>query len=99
MGDTNNEDTNSNVNSNVDTGNNDNSGSENNSENNQEVDVGAFAELISEKDKRIEQLEQDMKMLKKSNADLLLKISTNNRTEMSFDEKLLNLVGDKPRKE
>lgn len=64
-----------------------------------QVDTEAFAELISERDTRIDELEREVKSLKKSNADLLVKISSGNRTEKSFEEKLLNLVGDSPRKE
>lgn len=79
-----------------DTGNNngDDSGSNNG------VDSEAFAELISERDKKIEALETEMKALRKSNADLLVKISTGGTTaKKTFDENLLDMVGYKPRKE
>lgn len=45
-----------------------------NTENNG-LDTEAFAELISDKDKRIEELEKEMKSLKKSNAEMLVKMS------------------------
>ena len=64
------------------------------------VDTEAFAELISERDKKIETLEAEMKALRKSNADLLVKISTGGTTaKKTFDENLLDMVGYKPRKE
>lgn len=64
-------------------------------------DIAAFAELISEKDKQIEQLQKDVAELKKSNANLLVKVSAGaSATEKkSFDDNLLSLVGAKPRKE
>ena len=63
------------------------------------VDTEAFAELISERDKKITELENEMKALKKSNADLLLKISSKPEQKKSFEENLLEMVGAKPRKE
>lgn len=44
-------------------------------ENIDRIDTEAFAELISDKDKRIEELEKEMKALKKSNAEMLVKIT------------------------
>lgn len=49
-----------------------------------EVDVSAFADLLSEKDKQIQKLEQDVSELKKSNAQLLVKVSAGARAE-EFD--------------
>lgn len=89
MGDTNNEDTNSNVDNNAGTDNNDNGGATTNTETNQ-TDTEAFAELISEKDKKIEQLENDVKMLKKSNADLTVKISAQNKPDKSIGETIVD---------
>lgn len=66
---------------------------------NPEIDTSAFADLISEKDKEIQQLQQDVTELKKSNAQLLLRISANNKTDKTFDDNLLELTGCKPRKE
>lgn len=66
---------------------------------NPEIDASAFADLISEKDKEIQQLQQDVTELKKSNAQLLLRISANNKTDKTFDDNLLELTGCKPRKE
>ncbi len=64
-----------------------------------EVDASAFAELISEKDKKIEELELENKKLKKANAELTVKVTAGTKTEKSFEENLLGLVGMKPRKE
>lgn len=64
-----------------------------------EVDTSAFAELISEKDKKIEELELENKKLKKANAELTVKVTAGTKTEKSFEENLLGLVGMKPRKE
>lgn len=64
-----------------------------------EVDASAFAELISEKDKKIEEQEAEIKRLKKANAELTVKITTGAKTEKTFDDNLLGLVGAKPRKE
>lgn len=94
MGDTNNEDTNSNVDNNAGTDNNDNSGATTNTNTNQtgdnQIDTEAFAELISEKDKQIEQLQNDVKMLKKSNADLTVKISAQNKPDKSIGETIVD---------
>ena len=66
-----------------------------------EVDLKAFADIISEKDKRIEQLEKDVADLKKSNATLLVRVNSGNggTEKKSFEENLLSMVGAKPRKE
>lgn len=94
MGDTNNEDTNSNVDNNAGTDNNDNGGATTNTSTNQtgdnQIDTEAFAELISEKDKQIEQLQNDVKMLKKSNADLTVKISAQNKPDKSIGETIVD---------
>lgn len=87
MGDTDN----TNVNTDVNTNNVDSSSTSNSEQTGQEeVDKEAFAELISEKDKRIEQLENDVKMLKKSNADLTVKISANNKPEVSIEQTIID---------
>lgn len=94
MGDTNNEDTNSNVDNNAGTDNNDSGGATSNTNTNQtgdnQIDTEAFAELISEKDKQIEQLQNDVKMLKKSNADLTVKISAQNKPDKSIGETIVD---------
>lgn len=66
-----------------------------------EFDPAAFADIISEKDKQIAELQKDMAKLKKSNAELLVKVSAGagNNTEKTYEENLLELVGAKPRKE
>lgn len=65
------------------------------------LDVKAFADLISEKDKQIEQLQKDVAELKKSNAKLTIMVNSdhNSSVKKSFEENLLNMVGAKPRKE
>lgn len=65
------------------------------------LDVEAFADLISEKDKQIEQLQKDVAELKKSNAKLTIMVNSdhNSSGKKSFEENLLNMVGAKPRKE
>lgn len=71
-------------------------------EESQEIDAAAFAELISDKDKKIEELEKDIAELKRSNATLLVKINANASAETvkkTFEENLLTMVGAKPRKE
>lgn len=64
-----------------------------------EIDASAFAELISEKDKKIEEQEAEIKKLKKANAELTIKVSTGAKTEKTFEENLLDLVGISARKE
>lgn len=72
-----------------------------NSNNQDQIDPQAFADIISEKDKQIEQLQKDVAELKKSNANLIVKVNSQSKPEqkLSFEENLLNLVGAKPRKE
>ncbi len=74
---------------------------DNNDATNNEPSLGAFADIISEKDKRIEQLEKDVAELKKSNANLLVRVNSGNggNEKKSFEENLLGMVGYKPRKE
>ena len=66
-----------------------------------EPDVVALAEIISEKDKVIEQLQKDVADLKKSNAQLTVMINSDRSSsgKKSFEENLLTMVGAKPRKE
>jgi len=80
----------------------DSGSSDGDSTENNGIDAAAFAELISDKDKRIEQLEKDIADLKKSNANLIVKINANSSSssnKKSFEENLLSMVGAKPRKE
>lgn len=72
-----------------------------NGSDNNEPSLEAFADIISEKDKRIEQLEKDVAELKKSNANLLVRVNSGNggNEKKSFEENLLGMVGYKPRKE
>lgn len=80
----------------------DNGNSPDGSDNNpNEVDVGALAEIISDKDKLIEQLQKDVAELKRSNAQLIVQVNsgTTQGKKKSFEENLLDMVGAKPRKE
>lgn len=91
MGDTNTDTNNVNTdNADVNTNNDDSASTNNNEQDGQKVDTEAFAELISEKDKQIEQLQNDVKMLKKSNADLTVKISAQNKPDMSIGEVIVD---------
>lgn len=66
-----------------------------------EVDVSAFADIISEKDKEIQQLQKDVAELKRSNAQLIVQVNSGTTAgkKKSFEENLLDMVGYKPRKE
>ena len=66
-----------------------------------EIDPKAFADLLSERDKKIEQMETEIKKLQKSNAELIVRVNSQSAQEnkKSFEENLLNMVGAKPRKE
>lgn len=78
------------------------SNTDNNSTNGEGIDTQAFADIISEKDKELEQMRQEIAELKKSNANLIVKVNAAvNPPEQkkSFEENLLNMVGAKPRKE
>lgn len=54
------------------------------------IDPEAFADIISEKDKKLEELEKEMKQLKKSNAELLLKISADKKTSVPIEETIID---------
>lgn len=66
-----------------------------------EIDIQALADIISDKDKEIEQLRNEMRELQKSNANLLVRINSaaSENVKKSFEENLLDMVGYKPRKE
>lgn len=54
----------------------------------------AVLDMLKEKDEKIEQLQKDVTELKKSNANLLVRVSAGERhQEKSFEENLLGLVG------
>lgn len=77
-----------------------NNDTDSNTDNNEGgLDTEAFAELISEKDKKIEDLEGEIRLLKKANAELTIKVSAGQKTEKTFEENLLGLVGQPARKE
>lgn len=77
------------------------SGNDNNSDELRTLDIQALADIISDKDKEIEQLRHDMEEVKKINANLIVKVNsgTTGNEKKSFEENLLNMVGAKPRKE
>lgn len=92
---------NSNVNNDVNTDNNQ-SNTDSNSTNGEGVDTQAFADIISEKDKELEQMRQEIAELKKTNANLIVKVNAAANPpaqKKSFEENLLDMVGAKPRKE
>lgn len=65
-----------------------------------QIDSSAFADLIAERDKKIEELEKSITELKKSNANLLVRVNAGTaQQEKSFEENLFDLVGQPTRKE
>lgn len=54
------------------------------------IDTEAFAAIIAEKDKKLDELDKEMKQLKKSNAELLLKISAGQKTEKPIGETIID---------
>ena len=88
-------------NSNTDDTNSNNASDGTGNNGNTELNIEALAGIISEQDKRIQQLEQDNNNLKKTNAQLLVRVSAGGSTtqQKGFDENLLDMVGFKPRKE
>lgn len=87
MGNDNN--TNTDVNNDVDTNNTDNNSTIDNTE--VTIDTEAFADLISERDNKISELEREMKILKKNNADLLVKMSAGMKSEKSIEQTILDV--------
>ena len=66
---------------------------DNNDSNN--IDVTAMVDMLKEKDQQIEQLQKDVTELKKSNANLLVRVSAGEKhQEKSFEENLFGLVGE-----
>ena len=63
------------------------------------LDASAFADIISEKDKRIEELEAEVTKQKRTIAEMTVRISAGQKTEKTFEENLLGLVGQPARKE
>lgn len=86
-----------------DDGNDGNNNDNNNShyeDNDDVIDSSAFADLIAERDKKIEELEKTVTELKKSNANLVVRVNAGTtQQEKSFEENLLDLVGQPTRKE
>lgn len=89
-----------NANGNTDNGGGDDNNSGSDGDENEGIDYKAFADLISEKDKELEQLRTEVDKLKKSNAELIVKVNAGAKhSEKTFEDNLLVLVGAKPRKE
>lgn len=65
----------------------------------EQVDVAALADLISEKDKQINECMTEIAKLKRANAQMLVQINAGSASHKSFDDMMLELAGDKPRKE
>lgn len=66
----------------------------------EQIDSSAFADLIAERDKKIEELEKNITELKKSNANLLVRVNAGTvQHEKTFEENLFDLVGQPTRKE
>lgn len=58
------------------------------------VDVADFLDMLKEKDDQIEQLQKDITELKKSNANLLVKVNAGTKhEEKTFEQNLMGLVG------
>lgn len=55
----------------------------------EELDASAFADLISEKDKQIQQLQKDISELKKSNAMLTVRVNAGQKTPEFNTEKAI----------
>lgn len=76
----------------------DNNSSDDNSRDNDAGNMAdisdAVLDMLKEKDEKIEQLQKDVTELKKSNANLLVRVSAGEKhQEKSFEENLLGLVG------
>ena len=69
--------------------NNNNDNSNNNGNKDEEIDAAAFADLISEKDKQIQQLEKDISELKKSNAMLTVRVNAGQKPQEFNTEKAI----------
>ena len=54
------------------------------------IDPEAFAAIIADKDKKLEELDEEMKKLKKSNAELLLKISAGQKPEIPLEQRIID---------
>lgn len=72
-----------------------------NYDDNSSTDAAAFAEIISEKDKALKELQEEVNKLKKSNAELIVRVNAGSKDNESktFEENLIALNGWKPRKE
>ena len=65
-----------------------------------DIDSGDFLDLIKQKDKQIEDLQKDIAELKRSNANLIVKVNAGSREpEKTFEDNLFGLVGEPTRRE
>ena len=53
-------------------------------------DIEALAEIISDKDKKLTELETEVKQLKKSNAELLVKISAGSKPSIDLEQTIVD---------
>lgn len=67
------------------------SGSSTPNNENEQPDLASFAELISEKDKKLEEQAEEIKQLKKTTAELMLKISAGPSEQVNIDKAILDL--------
>lgn len=65
-------------------------GSDNPSDGEGGIDPEAFAAIIAEKDKKLDELDKEMRALKKSNAELLLKISAEKKSEIPLEQTIID---------
>lgn len=63
---------------------------DNSTDGNGGIDPEAFAAIIAEKDKKLDELDKEMKALKKSNAELLLKISAEKKSEIPLEQTIID---------
>ena len=79
----------------------DNDGNPSDGDNTSSIDPAAFAEIISDKDKKLEEMQEQISKLQKSNAELLVRVNAGTKVtqEKTFEENLIALNGWKPRKE
>lgn len=80
-----------NNNGDVNNNDNDNNTSDNNSTNvGNEVDVEAFADLISEKDKELNELRTEINKLKKTNAEMLVRMNAQTQPQKDIGQTILD---------
>ena len=88
-GNTSTNNTNTDGDTNTGTTNTDSNNTNTNGDGEQEIDPSAFADLISEKDKQIQQLQKDISELKKSNAMLTVRVNAGQKPPEFNTEKAI----------